>query len=306
MACHRASGRCVRLAAALALLAAASPAAAAPHQVGDRWFPATPLTDDPFVTDAVYSSFQHLRQPGSPNFGFNDLELGFEKRITDRLGISLAENYEILTPLGQGTIYGWDNLYATLKYQAFESAPHETVLSVGVQREFGGTGASRVGAEAIGLTTPTLYAAKGFGDLPDDMKFLRPFAVTGTFGIEVPDARINGGNRYADMAVAGFALEYSLKYLQGNVEYVGLPPLIGRLIPIVEFTYSAPVSASFGNPPAGMVAPGIIYSDNGLDFGLEALLPVNRASGTGIGVIAKAHIPLDRIAERLSKPLFGD
>jgi hypothetical protein len=36
------------------------------------------------------------------------------------------------------------------------------------------------------------------------------------------------------------------------------------------------------------------------------LPPVNRQSGTGIGVIAKAHIPLDRIATVLVKPLFGD
>jgi hypothetical protein len=304
MAKRRPYGRLARLIAVLGLFAA--PAAATPYQVGDRWFPSTPLTDDPFVADAVYATFQHLRQPGSPNFGENDLTLGFEKRITDRLGISFAGKYEILTPLGQGNVYGWDNLYAALKYQAFENAPHETAVSLGVTREFGGTGTSRVGAEAIGFITPTLYAAKGFGDLPDDLKYLRPFAVTGTFGIKVPDARIHDGNDYADMAVAGLSLQYSLKYLQGNVEYVGLPPLIGRLIPIVEFTYTAPVSRSFGNPPIGRVAPGIIYSDNGLDFGLEAVLPVNRQSGTGIGVIAKAHIPLDQIATVLAKPLFSD
>ena len=297
-------GRLASLVAVLGLFSA--PAMATPYQVGDRWFPSTPLTDDPFVADAVYATFQHLRQSGSPNFGENDLTLGFEKRITDRLGVTFAGKYEILTPLGQSNIYGWDNLYAALKYQALENAPHETAVSLGVTREFGGTGTSQVGAEAIGFTTPTLYAAKGFGDLPDDLRFLRPFAITGTFGIKVPDTRINDGNHYADMAVTGLALQYSLKYLQGNVEYVGLPPLIGRLIPIVEFSYSAPVSRSFGNPPTGLVAPGIVYSDNGLDFGLEAVLPVNHRSGTGIGVIAKAHIPLERIATALAKPLFGD
>lgn len=306
MAETRGTRHFARLIGVLGLLGMAAAAAATPYQVGDRWFPSTALTDDPFVADAVYTGFEHIHKLGSPDFDSNDLELGLDKRITDRLGMSFAANYEILTPLGQSNLYGWDNVYATLKYQAFEDAPHETVVSFGVIREFGGTGTDRVGAEAIGFTTPTLYAAKGFGDLPDDLKFLRPFAVTGTFGVQIPDARINGGDRYADMAVAGFALEYSLKYLQGNVEYLGLPPLIGRLIPVVEFTYSAPVSASFGNPPTELVAPGIIYSDNGLEFALEAVLPVNRASGRGIGVIAKAHIPLDRIADRLSKPLFGD
>jgi hypothetical protein len=306
MAEHLATRRFWRLVVTLSLLAAAPAAAETPYQVGDRWFPSTPLTDNPFVADAAYATFQHLRQTGSPNFGENDLTLGFEKRLTDQLGITVAGKYEILTPLGQSNLYGWDNLYATLKYQGFESVAHETALSLGVQREFGGTGTSQVGAEGIGFTTPTLYAAKGFGDLPDDMRWLRPLAMTGTFGIKVPDARINAGNHYADMAVAGFALEYSLKYLQGNVEYVGLPPAIGRLIPIVEFTYSAPVSRAFGNTPTGLVAPGVVYSDNGLDFGVEAVLPVNHGSGTGIGVIAKAHIPFERLTTVLATPLFGD
>jgi hypothetical protein len=277
-----------------------------PYVVGDRWFPSMPLTEDPFVADSVYGIFQHLRQPGVPNFGENELSLGFEKRIADNLGVSFAGIYEILTPQGQGNLYGWDNLYATLKYQAFENAKHETIVSIGIQREFGGTGASRVGAEQVGFTTPTVYAAKGFGDLPEEMRFLRPFAVTGSFGYQVPDARVHGDDRYPDTAIVGASLQYSLRYLQGNVEYVGLPPIIGRLNPIVEFTYNAPVSAAFGQPATGIVAPGIIYSDNGLDFGVEALLPINRQSGAGMGVIAKAHIPLDRIGAMLAKPLLPD
>ena len=54
MARHRASGRFGRLVTVLGLLAAAVPAIAAPYQIGDRWFPSTPLTDDPFVADALY------------------------------------------------------------------------------------------------------------------------------------------------------------------------------------------------------------------------------------------------------------
>jgi len=283
-----------------------TPAPADPYIVGDRWFPSTPLVDDPFVADAGYAVVQHLRQPGSPNFGENDLTFGMEKRITSSLGISLAGTYEILTPLGAPNVYGWDNLYTTVKYQAFESAPHEAIVSLGVEREWGGTGAERVGAEAIGFTTPTLYAAKGFGDLPENLKYLRPLAVTGTFGYQIPDARSSDGDHYPLVAVGGVSLQYSLRYLQGNVEYVGLPPIIGRLSPVVEFSYSAPVSAAFGQPSTGLVAPGVIYSDNGLDVGLEALLPVNRASGTGVGVIAKIHLPFDRIAAALAQPLFKD
>jgi hypothetical protein len=292
---------------ALVLLLAVAPAAAAQqYAVGDRQFPSTPLTEDPFVADALYTGFQHLRQSGGPDFGANRLGFGLEKRITDRLGVSLGGAYEILTPLGQGNVYGWDNLYATLKYQAFESAAHETVVSLGVEREFGGVGASRVEAEPVGATTPTVYAAKGFGDLPDGLKFLRPLAVTGSFGYQIPDARAHGDDRFPDVAEIGLSLQYSLRYLQGNVEYVGLPPLIGRLTPIVEFSYAVPVSSAFGQTPTGIVAPGVVYSDNGFDVSLEALLPINRRSGIGAGVIAELRIPLDRISDRLAKPLFAD
>jgi hypothetical protein len=98
---------------------------------------------------------------------------------------------------------------------------------------------------------------------------------------------------------------YSLKYLRENVGNIGLPPLIDRLTPIVEFRHASPVSASVREPSTGIVAPGLIYSDNGVDLGVEALLPLNRRSGTGVGVIAKLRIPLDRIADALAKPLFG-
>src|ERR1700730_185455 len=98
--------RLVRAVIVASLLGTATEGAAEPYQIGDRWFPATALTDDPFVADAIYGTFQHLRQPDSPNFGGNDLTIGFEKRITDRLGVSFAGDYEVLTPLGQSNLYG--------------------------------------------------------------------------------------------------------------------------------------------------------------------------------------------------------
>lgn len=289
--------------AALALTAAV-PATAAPYGIGNRWFPATPLVDTPFVADALYAGVQHLRQPGSPNFGENAFNFGFERRITAAVGVTLAETYDLLTPRGQDAVYGFDNLYAAVKYQAFESEPHEAAVSFGVVREFGGTGAARVGAEAIGFTTPSVYVAKGFGDV--SAKFLRPFAVTGSFGVQIADSEAGRDEHFPKMAELGVSLQYSLHYLQGNVEYVGLPPFLDRLIPVIEFIYSTPLSTAFGTPATGIVAPGVVYSNNGLDLSLEAMLPINRQSGVGIGVIARTRIPLDRIAAVFDAPLFGD
>jgi len=277
-----------------------------PYMIGDRWFPVTPLVESPFVADGAYAAFQHSRQPGSPDFGQNIFVIGVEKRVTDNFGVSLAGTYEVLTPQGGPNRYGFDNLYAEAKYEAFKSIPHEAMLSFGLTREFGGTGAERVGAEAIGMTTPALLAAKGFGDLPDSLRYLRPVTLGANLGYRFADTQARGDDHFPNIVEFAVSLQYSLPYLQGNVEYVGLPPLVGRISPIVEFTYSAPAGTAFDVRPAGLVAPGFVYTQDGVDLSLEALLPVNHYSGVGAGAIAKLHIPLDRVAATLGKPLFGD
>ena len=50
----------------------------------------------------------------------------------------------------------------------FKNAEHEFVMSVGLNIEWGGSGAQDVGAERFSTYTPTLYFGKGFGDLPTE------------------------------------------------------------------------------------------------------------------------------------------
>jgi hypothetical protein len=307
--------------AGMAAMAALEGARAAPYVVGDRVFPATPTTDYPFIADAAYASVTRLRQ-GTPDQATRETDLGFgvEKRITADLGVDLDGAYKRLARGADGNAYGFDNVEATLKYQLFLNDPHEFLLSIGVSREFGGSGAAGVDAEAVSATTPTIYMGKGFGDLPDALKYLRPLAITGVLGYRIPDERnrsttvgdaATGARSLAidhtpDQIVAGFALEYSLRYLQGNVAYVGLPPFIGRLTPLVEMKLAAPTGTSFGTPTTGVIAPGLIYSQNGIDFGVEALVPLTRQSGTNVGFIASLHIPFDVfLPVAASTPLFG-
>jgi hypothetical protein len=307
--------------AGMAAVSALEGARAAPYVVGDRVFPATPTTDYPFVADAAYASVSRLRQ-GAPDQATRETDLGFgvEKRITADLGIDFDGAYKRLAPGADGNAYGFDNFEATLKYQLLLNDPHEFLLSIGVSREFGGTGAAGVGAEAVSATTPTIYLGKGFGDLPDTLKYLRPFAITGPLGYRIPDearrsttvtdpatgARSLAIDHTPNQIVAGFALEYSLRYLQGNVAYLGLPAAIGRLTPLVEVKLATPTGTSFGTPTTGIIAPGFIYSQNGIDFGVEALIPATRQSGTNVGFIASLHIPFEAFLPAVaSKPLFG-
>jgi len=293
----------------------------APYVVGDRVFPATPTTDYPFVADAAYASVSRMRQ-GAPDQATRETDFGFgvEKRITADLGIDVDGDYRRLAPGADGNAYGFDNFEATLKYQLLLNDPHEFLLSIGVSREFGGTGAAGIGADAVSATTPTIFFGKGFGDLPDGLKYLRPLAITGLLGYRIADeasrsttvsdaatgARSLEFDHTPNQIVAGFALEYSLRYLQGNVAYVGLPSFIGRLTPVVEVKLATPTGTSFGTPTTGIIAPGLIYSQNGIDFGVEALVPMTRQSGTNVGFIASLHIPFEAfLPAAASKPLFG-
>ena len=78
-----------------------------------------------------------------------------------------------------------------------------------------------------------------------------------------------------------------------------------RLIPLVEFSMQSPVNRG-GGVTTGAINPGIIWSGQYCQFGIEALIPVNSHTGHNIGVVAQMHFYLDDIFPRLfRKPLFG-
>ena len=104
----------------------------------------------------------------------------------------------------------------------------------GVEWEIGGTGSKAV-AERTSTYTPTIKFGKGFGDLPEACKYLRPLAVTGTVGYAIP----GGGDEPRSIEWGG-AIEYSLLYLQNNVRDQGFGNLVAHLTPVVEFSLSSP------------------------------------------------------------------
>ena len=75
---------------------------------------------------------------------------------------------------------GFDNVSLSAKYQLWENAPHEWIFSIGGEVDLGDTGSQALGVDAFSTYTPTVYFGKGFGDLPNALKYLKPFALTGT------------------------------------------------------------------------------------------------------------------------------
>ena len=307
--------RIAATAASLSLLISAVPALA--HGiVGDRFFPATLAVDDPFVADelslptfAIFKNGDNAREV--------DLSFEYSKRFTEYLGVSCGETWTHLRPGGSG----WQNLETTFRYQAITDPKHEFIFSAGLSVEWGGTGATRIGAENFNVFTPTIWFGKGLGDLPDTLSWVRPFAVTGQVGYAIPGSSrtvtFTGIDQDSGLAtfdiehnprnvVWGVTLQYSLPYLKANVVDLDLPDFVNHLIPLVEATFVTPASNNFAHlPTTGTINPGVIWVGQKVQFGLEALIPVNRQSGRHVGVLGQVHFYLDDIfPTTLGRPIF--
>jgi hypothetical protein len=155
-------------------------------QVG-RDFPKTLTLDEPGVDDEIsLPTAEYL--PDATDIAFE-----LDKRLTERLQLQVNVGYRTLADAGVRR-YGWDDAVLTAKYVVLDRPSSETIVTLGATHAFGGSGAAAVGAAPVGSTTPTLYVGQGFGamGLP---ALLRPFAITGTFGTEIPDrAQARGAN----------------------------------------------------------------------------------------------------------------
>jgi hypothetical protein len=300
------------------------PALAAAHGLaGKRFFPSTLTIDDPFVSDEIsLPTFFHIKQPGdsgTPPGQVTSLSGEFSKRIFPDLGLTLAGDWNLLDPASNGkTESGTGNLEMTLKYQFFTSAAHETILSAAFGWEAGGTGRKKIGAESFDVFKPALLFGKGLGDLPDQLGWMKPFAVTGLVEGVLPTRSGNKTfslNDDGDLDIEieknpnvlhwGFAVMYSLPYLQSFVKDVGLPAIIRQLIPIVEIDINNPLDRGFAGKTTGTVNPGIIWAGKYFQLGLEAVVPINERTGKNVGIRGQVHFFIDDIfPNTLGKPLF--
>ena len=302
-----------------ALLAAAAASAFAHGFAGKRFFPATLATDDPFVADELSLPTVSRRKTGAngdePATLETDTSVDFTKRITPDFGVGLGATYVSRKPDGGDAVRGFDNFAANVKYQFYKSDERETILSAGLDWDIGNSGAKRVGADPFSTLTPALFAGKGFGDLPDGLTYLKPLAVTGSVGVALP-TRSSTTSVADDGTVTtmqnpnvlnvGFALEYSLLYLQSFVKDVGLSEPFNRLIPLVEVSIQKPLDRG-GGPTTGTVNPGILWAGRYLQLGIEAIIPMNRATGGKTGVLFQLHFFMDDLFPKsIGKPVFGN
>ena len=311
---------------AIALLNFPTLPALAHEIVGNRFFPATLGIDDPGVNDELsLPTVDAFKTDDVPPIKQTDMSGEFSKRITEDFAISLGSTYTWLSPPGGpdgNGARGFQNLDTMFKYRIFKNAEHEFVASIGLGVEWGRTGTMDIGAEDFNNYTPTIFLGKGFGDLPDTVGWLRPFAITGQVGYAIPGQRSkttfsvdpDSGDISADTEVHpdvlawGGTLQYSMPYLKSAVIDLGLPEFVNHLIPLVEGTFQTPVTHTLtsGTVTTGTINPGVIWVDNFFQIAMEATIPINRQSGTGVGFIGQLHFYLDDIDPRgIGRPIFA-
>jgi hypothetical protein len=306
-----------RLAVALAIAIVPTSTALAHCFVGARFFPATLNVDDPCVADELslptISRFKNGDDPSSTEL---DLSAEYSKRITDTVGISVGSTWIRLHPPGGPTVGGFDNLESGVAWQFLTDASHEFVMKAGLDVDWGHTGSSAIGAAPFTTLTPTLFFGKGFGDLPDSAGWVRAFAITAQVGYSIPTQSsttvLDPDSGLVTTAnprsiVYGGSLQYSMPYLKSNIVDLQLPDFFNHLIPVVEWNLETQVSNfDGGERTTGTINPGVIWVGNYYQVGVEAIIPINRASGDGIGVMAQLHLYLDDIfPTTIGKPLFA-
>jgi hypothetical protein len=309
-------------AAALIATALAAPSAALAHGfAGQRFFPATIATEDPFVADELslptVSRTRTHESDGAPASTQTGIAVDFSKRITPNLGFSIGTAHDRIRFAGQPTVSGMENVELGLKYQFYRDPASESLMSAGIEWEIGGSGSGAV-AEPGSTFTPTFYFGKGFGSASSEM--LRPFAVTGTVGVAIPrhasttttsldpdtGLTVTDVERNPHVLQLGFAFQYSIPYLQGVVKDVGIGSPWNRMVPVIEVVLQKPLDRVDDRRWTGTINPGVLWAGRRVQFGLEAVLPINRASGRGVGLLAQLHFFLDDIfPQTIGRPLLG-
>lgn len=293
---------CAALSGAVGLVLGSSAAMA--HAVaGDRMFPATLSIDDPGVGDELDFQLGHVKSPNDDGdqMNVNTASYEWDKLITSNLALTVGGRYVNQNAPGGGSARGWDNTEVGFKYLAYVNPRHEFMVSVGLAAELGGTGAKSI-ATSYSTLTPNVYFGKGFGDLPTSLGYLRPFAMTGQLGPNITTASSDTGPNAFGW---GFSVQYSIPYLQSQVKDLHLPEPFADLIPVVELPMSTCTAGACAGQTTGTINPGLLWTNRYGQFGIEAQIPVNRASGTHIGVLFDAHLYFDDLlAHSLGKPLF--
>lgn len=284
----------------LILLAALIPGLAEAHGfAGKRFFPVTLNFRDPISNEEFDTLYGHVDNQGRgiDATDADSLSVYYSKRVTPSVALSVGGQYDILSPHAGAKQYGFRTLNFAGKFIGHIDPEDESVWSYGVTAQVGGYGSAALDYSTV---TPTLYFGKGLGNLPEHMKLLRPLAVTGAIGVQVPTHGQVSRNLVTD-----FSLQYSDPYLQSFVTHNGLPALLRNSVFLVELPITTCLDQGCKGQYTGTVNPGIALVNFAGQIAVEASIPLNDRTGNSVGVLLQAHMYLDNLfPHTIGKSIF--
>jgi hypothetical protein len=266
---------------------------------GNRYFDGTMTFDGPAVADeAILPFFTYQQYPTqSSTVSESRINAAFARLLTPTLAFTVDSGWIHQNwPLGHTS--GFDKTDIGLKYEAYRNNQHEALVSISLDWGIGHSGSVAVGADAPDTIQPGIFFGRGFGDLPAESSWLRPFAITGAVVDEIPlgsarralapNLATGGFDTVVSPAVEtlhwGFSIQYSTLYLTKRFD--GGPPKeepLNQWVPLVEFKFDSPR----GQQTAATANPGFAYVAVTWQVSAEAIIPLNHAGGTGPGFRAQ-------------------
>ncbi|MFQ5668274.1 MAG: hypothetical protein ACE5I7_17830, partial [Candidatus Binatia bacterium] len=216
----------------------------------------------------------------------------------ESVSLALEGEYRDLSLKAEDNQSGFDNLSIMLKYAPVRNPAHEFIFSFAFEVA-PPTGDRGVGATKNAVLAPLALLGKGFGDLPQPLSLLRPFAVMGDAGFEFPVTRNASDN---DVFAYDLLLTYSLSYLESRVWNLGIPPVLDDLNPVVEFNFETVLNGP-DRQTAVRVTPGLVYLGRYAELGVAGQFPLNNAADTELdwGILGIIDIFYDDLFEALGK-----
>ena len=285
---------------------------------GNRLFPGTLAFDDPAVSDdfAITTSMNGRLFEGL-DVTDRSVNLAFARLLTPTLSLGMDAGLTRRT-WGRVSQTGVIGANITLKSEVYRDDLHETLVSASLVYGIGHSGSGRVGADAPSTIQTGVYFGKGFGDLPEEMSWFRPFGITGGLALEVPTRsgstnltyQRTEGNftavqiRNVETLHWGFAIEYSLLYRTSRFTPGRLPDTepLHQFVPVIELAFDSPR----GRKTTGTVNPGIAYVADTWQVAAELVVPLSRLSGRGFGARVQVLYFIDDLMPSIfGKPLFG-
>jgi hypothetical protein len=244
----------------------------------------------------------YLSIAGAVDRAQNSESLYLEKTISPKSSFSLFVGYQRLEQEGEQTsASGFSNLGLAYKRVLLSLPLHEFVFTINPSLELP-VGSRSVGSESHPRAGGDLLFQKGFADLPDSLRMLRPAGIEGDAGWE---SKMTGARD--DLLSANFEFEYSLRYLDANVAGGFVPHAIRDLTPHLDFEYAQYLSAHRNSSqPDFELTPAIAWLNSTFEINLGAQVALNRASqGTGaIAFVWLLGVSYDQLAPALGWNLF--